>query len=195
MLTKGNSGCEIIPPLKDENNQLIFTNQEKANTLNDYFSSISTIDEKHANLPNYVQKCNDSIEEINLIKQDVLDALSNLEFNKASGPDKISHKLLKECRFSLCKPLLKLFNKSIRENKYPQVWEEASVMPLFKKGDESCPSNYRPISLISCVGKVMECIMFKYTYNHLHKNDLIYKKQSGFLRGHSTVYQLVDIYN
>ena len=68
-------------------------------------------------------------------------------------------------------------------------------MPLFKKGVPDEPSNYRPISLISCIGKVMERIMFKNIYNHLHANDLIYKKQSGFLPGHSTQYQLVDIYN
>ena len=68
-------------------------------------------------------------------------------------------------------------------------------MPLFKKGNKEQPSNYRPISLISCVGKVMERVVFKYVYNHLHLNKLIYKYQSGFLPGHSTTYQLIDIYN
>ncbi len=64
-----------------------------------------------------------------------------------------------------------------------------------KKGDRDQSCNYRPISLISCIGKVMERIVFKHIYNHLHFNNLIYKQQSGFLPGHSTVYQLIDIYN
>ena len=55
-------------------------------------------------------------------------------------------------------------------------------------------SNYRPISLLSCLGKLMERCVYKHVYNYLHFNDLLYKKQSGFLRGHSTVYQLLDIY-
>ncbi len=103
--------------------------------------------------------------------------------------------MLKETSKSLCKPLCILFNRSIQENIYPNCWKQANVMPLFKKGEKSTPSNYRPISLISCVGKVMERVVFKHMYNYLKDHSLIYKNQSGFLPGHSTVYQLMDIYN
>ena len=68
-------------------------------------------------------------------------------------------------------------------------------MPLFKKGDKSCVSNYRPISLPSCVGKLMERFVYKYMYNFFVSNDIIYQKQSGFLKGHSTVHQLIAIYH
>jgi hypothetical protein len=51
----------------------------------------------------------------------------------------------------------------------------ASVMPLFKKGDKSLISNYRPISLLSAVGKVFERIVFKEVFNHLISNNLLYK--------------------
>ena len=57
------------------------------------------------------------------------------------------------------------------------------------------PSNYRPISLISCVGKIMERIVYKYVYNHLQSQKLIYQYQSGFLPKNSTVHQLLEIYN
>ncbi len=92
-------------------------------------------------------------------------------------------------------PLAILFNKSLNECQFPAPWKIANVIPLFKKGCNQTASNYRPVSLLSCVGKVMERIMFKNIYNHLHMNQLIYDKQSGFLPGHSTVYQLIDIYN
>ncbi len=115
--------------------------------------------------------------------------------NKASGPDEISHKMLKETSKTICLPLSIVFNRSIQEASYPNCWKKANVMPLFKKGNRDMPANYRPISLISCVGKVMERVVFKHVYNHLIANNLIYKNQSGFLPGHSTVFQLIDIYN
>ena len=68
-------------------------------------------------------------------------------------------------------------------------------MPLYKKRASNLPSNYRPISLLSCIGKLMERLVYKRIYNHLTVNNLIYKNQSGFLRGHSTVYQLIDIFH
>lgn len=103
--------------------------------------------------------------------------------------------MLKETSKTLCLPLSILFNRSMHENTYPCCWKKANVMPLFKKGNKDMPSNYRPISLISCVGKIMERVVFKHIYNHLITNNLIYKNQSGFLPGHSTIYQLIDIYN
>jgi hypothetical protein len=68
-------------------------------------------------------------------------------------------------------------------------------MPAFKKDDKSSPSNYRPISLLSCIGKVMERAVYKYTYNFIFEHSLLYAYQSGFIRGHSTVYQLLEMYH
>jgi hypothetical protein len=85
-------------------------------------------------------------------------------------------------------PLQIIFNKSLRQCKYPSSWKNAHVIAIFKKGDTSLPSNYRPISLISCVGKVMERIIYKHVYNHLIQNKLIYQYQSGVLPKHSSVW-------
>ena len=103
--------------------------------------------------------------------------------------------MLKETSKSICKPLCIIFNRSIQECSYPNCLKLANVMPLFKKGNRDVASNYRPISLISCVGKAMERVVFKHLYNYLHAHNLIYKNQSGFLPGHSTVFQLIDIYH
>ena len=62
---------------------------------------------------------------------------------------------------------------------------------MFKKGDASLPSNYRPISLISCVGKIMERVVYKNVYNYLVRNKLIYE----YLPKHSTIHQLLELYN
>jgi uncharacterized membrane protein len=60
------------------------------------------------------------------------------------------------------------------------------VKAILKKRDASLPANYRPISLISCVGKIMERVIYKDVYNYLVRNKFIYEYQSGFLPRHST---------
>ena len=101
--------------------------------------------------------------------------------------------MLKNTSGSIATALCKLFNLSLKTNSFPSSWKLAHVMPFFKKGDKSHASNYRPISLISCVGKTFERIIIKHVYNHLISNSLIYQYQSGFLPGHSTVQHLIEL--
>ena len=75
---------------------------------------------------------------------------------------------------------------------YPSIWKLSHVISIHQ-GDRSLLSNYRLISLISCVGKVFERIIFKKVYNHLIVNNLVYQYQSGFLPKHS-IYHLLEIY-
>lgn len=82
-----------------------------------------------------------------------------------------------------------------RESVFPTMWKQANVIPLLKKDDPSVLSNYRPVSLLSCVGKVMERIVFKHLYNYFYSNNIFYKYQAGFLPGHSTVFQLLETYD
>ena len=76
------------------------------------------------------------------------------------------------------------------------MWKLANVTPeFFFKDEKDCLSNYRPISLLSSIGKIMERCIFKYVHNFLLKNILITKFQSGFRPGDSTVNQLISISN
>ena len=76
-----------------------------------------------------------------------------------------------------------------------EIWKFSNVIPLPKKGDNSDPSSFRPVSLLSNVGKLQERIAFKNVYNFLNGNVLLYKYQSGFSPNHSTTFQLIDIYH
>ena len=96
---------------------------------------------------------------------------------------------------SISKPLCILMNRSFEEGIFPDIWKIANVIPIFKKGDKSQPSNYRPVALLSCIGKLQERIVFKNMYNFLLDNNLLYKYQSGFLPHHSTVFQFIDIFH
>ena len=103
--------------------------------------------------------------------------------------------MLKAVAKEISVPLSILFNRSLAEGVFASSLKESNVLPLYKKDDKSLPSNYRPISLLSNIGKLLERIIFKHIYNHLHENHLLYKYQSGFLPNHSTTYQLIDIYH
>jgi hypothetical protein len=97
------------------------------------------------------------------------------------------YKMLKATSETICLPLSTLFRYSLQTCKFPSYWKLARVMPSFKKDVKSSPSNYRPISLLSWVGKVMERVVHKYIYNYIIEHSLLYSYQSGFLPGHSTV--------
>ncbi len=195
---KENKTSNTIPTLKDNVGNIenfYFSDSEKADCLNNFFVSISTVDDTGASLPQMIHKTDQELDMVIINESEVNDILKILQCNKACGNDFINHKMLKGVSATISKPLTTLFNRSVVECHFPASWKIANVIPLFKKGCKQTPSNYRTVSLLSCVGKVMERIMFKHIYNHLHMNQLIYDKQSGFLPGHSTVYQLIDIYN
>ena len=81
--------------------------------------------------------------------------------NKASGPDSISHKILKYASNAVSKPLTILSNRSLARSHFPEPWKLNNVVSLYKKGEKSDPGNYRPVSLSSAVGKVMERVVLK----------------------------------
>jgi hypothetical protein len=90
-------------------------------------------------------------------------------------------------------PLATLFNKSFTLAKVPKIWKESNVSPIHKKEDKSLVSNYRPISLLSCVGKIQERIVYIHLYRYLKLNNLLTWKNSGFKELDSAVYQLLFI--
>ena len=181
-----------IPPLCITDNTYAFDVNEKATTLNEYFCKISTIDDADVELPRSENRTETFLSDITVEQSEVIDMLSILKVYKATGPDGISHRMLRQTSKTISLPLCKLFNLSLKTNTYPALWKIAHVMPVFKKGDKFQPCNYRPISLISCIGKSFERILFKNVYNHLIENSLVYKYQSGFLPGHSTVHHLIE---
>ena len=77
----------------------------------------------------------------------------------------------------------------------PNIWKKANVSPIHKKNDPSDVSNYRPISLLSTVSRVLEKLVHKNLFNFFLDNNAITAIQSGFVLGDSTVNQLIDICN
>ncbi len=135
MLVKdNNNNCQSIPPLQTNDNSVAISSLEKANALNNFFISVSTVDDSNVSLPAFISKIDSSIDCIDINEQEITDITRNLEIKKAAGPDEISHRMLKETSLTLCKPLCLLFNRSLREGMYPNKWKMANVMSLFKRG-------------------------------------------------------------
>ena len=158
-----------------------------------FFNKISTIDDANIELLCFENRTETFFLSVITVEQsEVIDIQSTLKVNKATGPDRISHRMLRKTSKASSLPICKLFNLSLKINTYPALWKIAHVMPIFKKGDKSQLGNCRPISLISCVGKSLERILYENVYNHLPENSHVYKYQSGFLPGHWTVYHLIE---
>ena len=123
---------------------------------------------------------------------------SSLQFYRAIKPvgsDDVNNRILREIAHELSYPLCSLINQSLRLGIFPDTWKDGLVCPIFKGGDPAFVTNYRPISLLSCLEKVPERIIFKHLYNHLHDNGVLTPLQSGFIPRDSTTNQLTFLYN
>ena len=100
--------------------------------------------------------------------------------------DEISSKFLKDGAEVLALPLYNLVNLSIKQSLFPDQCKTAKLKPLFKKGSKSVPKNYRPISLLPDVSKIMEETIQIRTQWYLDKSGLLYRYQSGFRANLST---------
>ena len=194
LINSSGSSCAIPPLCDSDTDRIVMDNGEKAHLLNRYFCSISSIDDTSKQLPEFPDRTEESLENLEVTSDEVYDIIKILKLGKACGADSISHNMLKGTAQTVCKPLSLLFNMSLISQKYPQQWKQAVILPLFKKGDQHNLTNYRPISLLSCVGKIFERVVYKHVHNFLLSNSLFYNMQSGFMPKHSTVHQLIEIH-
>ena len=124
---------------------------------------------------------------------EIEEEISNLNVNKASGPFSIPIKILKLLKELISKPLEILFNCSFSLGVVPDSFKTARVLPVFKKGSETSPNNYRPISLLSIFNRILERLMYKRLINFIDKYNILFNKQFGFRSGHSTDHAILCI--
>jgi hypothetical protein len=91
------------------------------------------LEEENIPVPHFESKTNDSITDIFVTASEIVDTIQILDLNKASGPDKISHTMLKIAPEKIAEPLQIIFNKSLRQGKYSSSWKIAHVIAILKK--------------------------------------------------------------
>ncbi len=186
--------AKSYPPLVINGN-VITNDEEKAKIFNEYFVSFSNLIMNNSQIPLASKNPSHVLSEVVISENEVIDLLKCIKANKSPGPDLVTSMLLKQAGSSIVPSLTKLFNLSLSNCSFPQSWKKANVVPIFKKDDNSNPTNYRPVSLLSCIAKLFERAIFKHVFNFLREHKLISIKQSGFIPGDSTVYQLTHLYH
>ena len=110
--------------------------------LNKYFASQCSLDENNHALPSMHHANANTLQSIHITHEEVIDSIKCLKIGKASGPDGIDNRILKETIYQLSYPFCDLFNSCLNTSKMPSCWKIANVCPIFKKGDPSLASNY-----------------------------------------------------
>ncbi|HYT44133.1 MAG TPA: reverse transcriptase family protein [Methylomirabilota bacterium] len=163
------------------------TATDKAEVFKKIFASKSNIDDKSKIPPLCSNLASSSLNNIKIRAKVVKSKLLHLKASKATGPDGISARVLRECASVFSKPLSSLFSLSLLHGVVPKEWKCANVIPIYKADGKSDPNNYRPISLLPIISKVMESIVNDHLCKHLFGLKLISNHQYGFRPKHSTL--------
>jgi hypothetical protein len=186
-------GSKVKPgmgTLNDNGNYLV-SPVDKANAFNRYFAEQSTLDQVPRALPPLYFQTSERLDCVRTNPEEVEVLIRTLDSTKANGPDEISIHLLKQTSTTVSGALSRLFNNSFEMGTVPLQWKLANITPVYKKGDRQLVNNYRPISLLSVVGKLQEKIVFKALYTFLSRFNLLTWRNSGFKPLDSAMHQLV----
>ena len=169
------------------------------NISNNYFSNIpaqlaselpipdpnsSQLDYLHGNYPDMT---------VAPITED--EVLKVINTSKISGPgdDKIHKSIIKSCSDLIAPILIRIFNLSILNGVFPSQLKRAKIIPIFKSGPRNKPENYRPISILCCLGKIFEKIMYSRLMNHLTLHNILIPEQFGFRKNLSPQKAIVSL--
>ena len=170
-----------------------------ANSFNTYFTNIganlaSNIPNNNRNFSQYLPRINNKSLFLNPTNiHEILEIVRLLKSTKSSGYDELSINVIKQIIHYIASPLCYIFNLSLSTGLFPQSMKTAKIIPIYKKNDASIISNYRPISLLPSLSKILEKIVYKRLYSFLDINKILISNQYGFRKNHSTDYAILQL--
>ena len=185
------------------NGELKSKPNEIAEEFNNFFSSIGqsiadTVEPTNINPENHLNDFDPQKHKFNLGNTGqlhVIDIIKSFDSKASPDIDGISLKLVKFIAYEISRPISHIFNLSLEKGIFPENLKASRTVPIFKCGDPKSCDNYRPISLVSTLSKILEKMVHINLINHLELNKLLYEHQYGFLRGRSTEQNLLHVVN
>ena len=165
----------------------------KANIFANYFSSVFT-NEDTSHIPSMEGDPLPCIDAIQVHSEGVAKLLSNIDPSKAHGHN-LPARFLKEISCEIAPTLALIFQASLDQGALPEVWKQATVVPIFKKGSRTDPCNFRPISLTCICTKILEHIIYSNVSKHLQSHAVLCDAQHGFRPNRSCDTQLITTVN
>ena len=171
---------------------------EMANEFNIFFSQIahkirSTIPETSTSPDSYTTPRNPTFE-FHLCSPEIInEIILSLETKTSLDIDNVNTKVLKKVSNLISSPLAHIFNLSLQQGILPERLKTSRTVPVFKEGLQDKMSNYRPISCLPTMSKIIEKFVAKQLYEFISANGILYDYQFGFQPGKSTVHPLIHI--
>lgn len=181
-----------IPALADSTGKETKNDNEAANLLNQYFSSVFTREKNISFSVSAKVVPKESESGLPKITRDMIEQqISGLKDTKSAGVDNLPPIVLRKTAKAISYPLKLIYSSSLESGVVPSDWKYANVTPIHKKGSKNNPSNYRPISLTSQICRIFERILKEEINFYLETNKLIGDSQHGFVRGKSCLTNLL----
>lgn len=192
MKDKPSKFWRYVDHLSNRNKSFQLKTDNTANDFNQYFLSVSqqivnTITPSAISPTSFLCQGDIPKLEFSLVEiEEVVHLIRQMSSNKATGADKIPTRLLKSCPMSFGVIITELINRSISTNTFPTQWKKAIVTPIPKSTQNDDLTNFRPISVLPVISKILERVISNQLVSHMLQNDLLSDSQSGFRSGHST---------
>ncbi|KAF1454703.1 putative RNA-directed DNA polymerase from transposon X-element, partial [Spheniscus demersus] len=188
---------ETLHPLLDAGGNIVTEDEEKVEVLNAFFASVFNRQTGYpqGTRPRELEDRGEQDEPPIIQEEAVNNLLRHLDAHKSMGPDGIHPRVLRELVEELTKPLSIIYQQSWLMGEVPDDWRLANVTPIYKKGQKEDPGNYRPVSLTSVPGKIMERFILRALTRHVRDNQGIRPSQHRFTRGRSCLTNLISFYD